>query len=88
MVADYLHYRTDLLHIMFTGRWESVRSLTRYLQAGMGTLVLATIPEQVRVLCGQLAQLRTHLCLELLQNGELDTHASVFCTLGQEAAPR
>jgi hypothetical protein len=47
---------------MFHGRWESLRSLTRHLQAGMTDFTISVISEEQLCVCEQLETLLPDLC--------------------------
>jgi hypothetical protein len=62
VVADFISGQANLTELMFHGRWESLRSLTRYLQAGMADFTIAVISEEQLCVCEQLETLLPDLC--------------------------
>ena len=56
-VADFSHARSSLTDVMFHGRWESVSSVTHYLQMGLAALATAQLPEDAALRCCRLAAL-------------------------------
>ena len=57
IVSDFVGGDLHLTEAMFQGRWVSVRSVTRYLQAGMSAWAAADMPEEVAILVDSLAPL-------------------------------
>ena len=61
VVRDFAEGRANLMEIMFHGRWESVKSLTRYLQAGLAAHAVLNLPPGCRARCSCLCALLPQL---------------------------
>ena len=64
VVADFAAGTCNLTDIMFKGRWEAPRSVSRYLQAGMAAWAMTHVPEGAADLAHGLAQLLPDLLLD------------------------
>ena len=59
--ADFMTGDLHLTEAMFHGRWESVKSVTRYLQAGMAAWALSFVPQSSAELISRLSALLSSL---------------------------